>query len=86
MLNWGMLIKKNMYLILLCDYRMTFAPLLSPNFIPNFGKIVGAVFEIHVYFFISIPRLSIVSLLFFQKVKHILAYHFSKVKHNFSLN
>ena len=25
---------------------MTFEPLLSPNFIPNFGKILGAVFEI----------------------------------------
>ena len=25
---------------------MTFEPLLSPNFIPNFGKILGAVLEI----------------------------------------
>ena len=26
--------------------RVTFEPLLSPNFIPNFKKILGAVFEI----------------------------------------
>ena len=33
------------------------------------------------FFFISIPLLSIVRLLFFKKAKHNLAYLFSKVKH-----